>query len=107
MPGAMTDTLDHNGLSEDELLAAEYALGVLAGADRMAVEQRVTRDHGFARLVSDWEQRLAPWAAEISEVAPPPQMWDRIASALPTQPHSGGLWQSLNFWRGFGFAAGG
>jgi len=102
----MTDTLDHNGLPEDELLAAEYALGVLAIADRMAVEQRVTRDRGFARLVSGWELRLAPWAAEISEVQPSPQVWDRIASALPAQPHRGGLWQSLNFWRGFGFAAG-
>ena len=86
----MTDTLDHNGLPEDELLAAEYALGVLAGTERMAVEQRVTRDRGFARLVSDWELRLAPWAAESSEVAPSPQVWDRIASALPTQPQSGG-----------------
>jgi anti-sigma-K factor RskA len=102
----MTDTLDHNGLPEDELLAAEYALGVLVGADRVAVVQRVTRDRGFARLVSDWEQRLAPWASEISEEAPAPQVWDRIASALPAQPHSGGLWQSLNFWRGFAFAAG-
>jgi len=39
-------------------------------------------------------------------VAPSPQVWDRIASALPTQPQSGGVWQSLNFWRGFGLAAG-
>jgi anti-sigma-K factor RskA len=102
----MTDTFDHSSLPEDELLAAEYALGVLSGADRAGVEQRVTRDHGFARMVSDWEERLAPWSAEISEVAPPPQVWDRIAATLPAQTQTGGLWQSLTFWRGFSFAAG-
>jgi anti-sigma-K factor RskA len=56
--------------------------------------------------VTDWEQRLAPWAAEIAEVAPPPQLWDRIAGALPAQTQAGGLWQSIAFWRGLSFAAG-
>jgi len=102
----MTDTFDHRSLPEDELLAAEYALGVLAGADRAAAEQRIARERTFARLVAEWEERLAPWTAEIVEVAPPPQMWDRIAVALPAQAQGGGLWHSLTFWRGFSFAAG-
>jgi anti-sigma-K factor RskA len=102
----MSDTFDHSGLSEDELLAAEYALGVLAGAERVAAEQRFARDRAFAQLVNGWEQRLAPWAAEIAEVSPSPELWDRIASALPARTQDGGLWQSLAFWRGFSFAAG-
>lgn len=102
----MSDTFDHSGLPEDELLAAEYALGVLAGADRVAAEQRIARDGAFARLVTTWEQRLAPWAAEISDVPPPPQVWDRIANALPVQTQVGGLWQNLTFWRGLSFAGG-
>src|SRR5262249_24315281 len=108
LPGAMTDTLDHNSLPEDELLAAEYALGVLAEADRAASKARMARDHGFALLVSHWEERLSPWAAEISEVAPAPQMWDRIGAAPPLSAptHSGGLWETLSFWRAFGIAAG-
>ena len=40
----MSDTFDHSGLPEDELLAAEYALGVLDGVDRAAAEQRIARD---------------------------------------------------------------
>src|SRR5262249_25168213 len=92
LPGAMTDTLDQHSLPEDEWLAAEYALGVLAEADRAAAEARMARDPGFARLVSHWEERLSPWAAEISEVVPGPQVWDRIAAALPAQAHSSGLW---------------
>jgi anti-sigma-K factor RskA len=102
----MTDTFDHSGLPEDELLAAEYALGVLAGPERALAEQRMTRERGFARLVAEWEQRLAPWAAEIAEVVPPPQVWDRIADTLPVQTQAGGLWQSLAFWRALSFAAG-
>ena len=79
----MTDVFDHSGMPEDELLAAEYALGVLAGADRAAVERRIASERGFASMVADWEQRLAPWAGELDEVSPPPQVWDAIAAALP------------------------
>jgi anti-sigma-K factor RskA len=93
-------------LPEQELLAAEYALGVLSGAERAAAEQRVARDPGFARLVAEWEQRLAPWVAEIASVVPPPQVWDRIVGALPPPPQNRGLWQSLAFWRGLSLATG-
>lgn len=87
----MSDTFDHSGLPEDELLAAEYALGVLDGIDRAAAERRVARDRGFARQVASWEQRLAPWAAEIPEMLPPPHVWDRIAGALPSHAPRFGL----------------
>jgi anti-sigma-K factor RskA len=102
----MSDVFDHSSLPDDELLAAEYALGVLSGAERAAAEQRVARDGGFARLVIEWEQRLAPWAGEIADVVPPPQVWDRIAAALPAQPQNRSLWQSLAFWRGLTLATG-
>src|SRR6187431_2643976 len=106
MPGAMSDTFDHSGLPEDELLAAEYALGVLDSMDRATAEQRIARDRGFASQVAAWGQRLAPWAAEIPEMLPAPHVWDRIAGALPPQTPRPGLWQSLAFWRGFSLAAG-
>ena len=102
----MSDAFDHSSLPDEELLAAEYALGVLSSAERAAAEQRFARDQGFARLVAEWEQRLAPWAAEIADVAPPPQVWDRIVGALPSQTQNPGLWQSLVFWRGLSLAAG-
>ena len=108
----MSDVTDHNGmpqngLPEDELLAAEYALGVLAGTQRAAAQRRLERDRNFAALVAAWEERLAPWAGEIAEVAAPPAVWERIASALPApQPQGGGLWQNLAFWRGLSLATG-
>jgi anti-sigma-K factor RskA len=102
----MSDTFDHSGLPEDEMLAAEYALGVLDGAERAAAEQRIARERSFARLVATWEERLAPWAGEIPELVPPPHIWGRIAGALPAQERRVGLWQSLAFWRGFSLATG-
>ena len=65
------------------------------------------RDSKFAAMVTDWEQRLAPWAGEIAEVAAPPQVWERIAAALPAPAApSAGLWQNLVFWRGLTLATG-
>jgi anti-sigma-K factor RskA len=102
----MSDTNDHSGVPDDELLAAEYALGVLAGADRAAAQRLLERDAKFAAMVANWEARLAPWAGEIAEVAAPPQVWERIATTLPAQkPQGAGLWQNLAFWRIFALAS--
>jgi anti-sigma-K factor RskA len=100
----MTDAFDHSDFSGDDLQAAELALGVLVGAERTAVLGRVAREPDFAALVVHWEERLAPWAAEIAEVAPPPQVWERIAAALPARKQN--LRQSLAFWRGLTLATG-
>lgn len=102
----MTDALDHSGLPEDELIAAELALGVLSGDERAAAVERAAREPAFARMVAAWEERLAPWASEIGEVTPPLHIWDAIASALPAQSQRTSLWQSLWFWRGLTFATG-
>jgi len=103
----MSDTPDHSGVPDDDLLAAEFVIGVLAGTERAAAQRLFERDRNFAGLVAQWEQRLAPWAGEIAEVAPPPSIWDRIAAALPAeQPQSAGWWQRLAFWRGLSLATG-
>jgi anti-sigma-K factor RskA len=102
----MSDIHDHSGPHDDELIAAEYALGVLSGAERADAARRLAREPGFARLVSAWEERLAPLVAEIDEVSPPPLVWDGIAAALPSQSGTrSGLWSSLMFWRGFGLVS--
>ena len=102
----MSDTSDHS-VPDDELLAAEFVLGVLSGTERAAALRLLERDGNFARMVADWEQRLAPWAGEIAEVATPPQVWDRIAAALPAQDAArAGWWQNLAFWRGLSLATG-
>ena len=107
----MSDAGDHSGTSpgdlpEDEFVAAEYALGVLTGAERAAAEGRIARDRAFANMIGAWEERLSPWAAEIDEVAPPPRVWESIAAALPPAREArSGLWHSLAFWRVFALAS--
>jgi anti-sigma-K factor RskA len=101
----MTDAFDHSGTSADDMQAAELALGVLDGAERLAANRRAEREPAFAALVVRWEERLAPWATEIAEVTPPAQLWERIATSLPAEKTQS-IWQSLAFWRGLSLATG-
>ena len=49
-----------------DLLAAEYVLGVLDAAQRREAQARIDRDPAFARLVSEWDARLAPMLDELA-----------------------------------------
>lgn len=94
--------------SSDELLAAEYVLGVLDAPQRRAAQARLTADPGFADLVMAWEQRFAGWLLRIEPVPAPPHAWPRIRTRLgwpPVADSERGLWQSVSFWRGATAAA--
>ena len=96
----------------DDLRAGEYVLGVLDAGERRATEERIGNDPGFARLVSDWEQRLSPWLAQAEPVQPSPHVWPRIRTKLGWPSLQGarpGLWNNAGFWRaatGLAIAAG-
>jgi len=106
----MSET-DHSAEPEDgeNLLAAEYVLGVLGANERREVERRLAQEPALAREVAFWEERLGGLAEGVPPVTPPPQMWGRIEAAIaappPTAaaaaPAAAGLWQSLAFWRSF------
>ncbi len=99
----MSDIADHNELTGDELLAAEYALGVLAHEARTAAARRIVREPSFARRVVAWEARLAPWAGDVAPVNPPHSVWERINASLPSER---GWLDSVAFWRGMAFGTG-
>ncbi|MDX1575962.1 MAG: anti-sigma factor [Kiloniellales bacterium] len=107
-------------LDDIEALAAEYVLGTLEADERRRAEDLMARDRHFSALVDDWNRRLAPLAEAIPPVAPPPEVWQRIESALraraapqpeslaprPAAPQAArpsgglaGLWQQAAFWR--------
>lgn len=65
-----------------EQLAAEQALGVLDGADRLRAERMMAEDGDFAARVIWWQERLSPLLDDIAAVAPGPQLWARINAAL-------------------------
>lgn len=105
---------------DDDLFAAEYALGSLGGADRGRAERRMRTDLAFAGLVAEWEGRLAPMLSAIEPVPPPEGLWDaidtdlrriaRVGASLAARPAAGesagpgrgrqvsGLWR----WLGLG-----
>lgn len=96
----------------DEMVAAEYVLGVLPAAERAEAAARLEREPAFARLVDAWEERLSPLASSYPEVAPPAALKASIdrrlfEAASPTMQDAAdrtGLWSSLALWRGL-FAA--
>ena len=98
----MSETADHSEPPSDDILAAEYVLGVHAQAEREVLTRRIARDRAFASLVVDWENKLTPWTGEIAPVQPPFEVWNRINARLPAERSNsiGEWWTNLGFWRG-------
>ena len=70
----------------DDLLAAEYVLGLLDPDAWRRAQQRAEVDGAFAARVHAWEGRLAPLNDSFPE-APPPDLLPRIEAELfPAQP---------------------
>ena len=95
----------------DDIVAAEYVLGVLPADERQAVARRLEAENGFARLVEVWERHFSAFADLYAPVEPPAAVkvaLDRKlfsnAAAVPATSHKG-LWSSLAFWRGLSLAS--
>ncbi|OOG23986.1 hypothetical protein B1C78_09620 [Thioalkalivibrio denitrificans] len=89
-------------------LAAEYALGTLRGAARRRFERLLVRDADLQAQVAHWEERLADMAwATTPSPSVPDRVWASVSRRIdnPAPWRRPGLWNSLAFWRGVGFAA--
>lgn len=94
----------------DDMLAAEYVLGVLPIDERRIVAARIDAEQAFARLVDGWQAYFYPLAAAFAAVEVPAAVKVAIDRRLFTgnaarQPASTGLFGSLAFWRGLAVAA--
>lgn len=99
-PGHITPMGDG---SDDDVLAAEYVLGTLPLEERLAAEDRVKEDAGFAALVERWEARFAPLNIAYED-EPAPDLLQRIESRIFGTPVRV---QQRNLWRMAGVLAGG
>lgn len=104
---------------ERDALAGEYVLGLVDGADRTALEQRIEREPALAASVESWRAHLAAIDATARPVPPSPGLWPRIeaeiAAILPAAERGrakavkagstlADWWNSLFIWRGAAFA---
>lgn len=104
----------------DDVLAAEYVLGVLDAEERRSVEARRETDQAFARRIDHWEAYFSPLADAIDDAAPSPSVKTALDAALFPQPSetvvragraagavqsAPGLLARLGFWQATTFAA--
>jgi anti-sigma-K factor RskA len=92
----------------DDLVAAEYVLGVLPVEERREVARRIETDKPFALLVARWQRHFDPLNEQFEPVAAPQYLKGDIDHRLfgtETSPLSIPLWNSVIFWRGLAFAA--
>ncbi len=74
----MTDDIDPD---EELMLAAEYALGLLAPEEAAAFEQLMARDADFREEYEAWAENLADLTDDIAPVTPPPALLNQIRAA--------------------------
>ncbi|KAA0971908.1 anti-sigma factor [Aureimonas fodinaquatilis] len=111
MSGAMTsDGMKDPEREGDDMIAAEYVLGVLPWDERQAIEKRISDDAVFANLVRNWESRFAPMNGAFEDVTPPASAKAALDQRLfglgeSSSAQRGGLLERLSFWRGLSIAA--
>ncbi len=88
---------------DDDILAAEFALGLLDPAEAEAVQVRAREDAVLSLRIAWWRDQLAPLARE-AEVPAPEGIWNRIEAGIGANdnvPGTAGLWK----WATAGFGA--
>jgi anti-sigma-K factor RskA len=102
-----------NGERNDKVLAGEYVLGLLEGADVDSFERRLKREKPLQEEVAYWQGRFSDLDATAEAQSPSSELWRRIesstgaprvATATASTSWSERLWESLGFWRGASFA---
>jgi anti-sigma-K factor RskA len=83
---------------QNNLRYAEYVLGVLDADARAAVAREVATSDAAAAAVALWQQRLAPLAESVPEVAPSAPVWPRIRQALGWEGPRARQSRPVGFW---------
>ncbi len=97
---------------DEEILAGEYALGLLEGVELEQFERKLSRDRALQREVARWQSQFSDLDATAIPQPAPAELWSRIEksvgsgrTAQAAKPGlADGLWSSLGFWRGASFA---
>ena len=72
---------------EDDILSAEYALGLLDGSEYAVVRRRIAGDPALATRVDWWRDRFEPLSSD-DYAEPSATLWSRIEAVLPRNDNS-------------------
>ncbi len=88
-------------MSDFEMLAAEYVLGSLSGAELERFKQLLGENPEVQRLVVKWQETLVPLNEQTPEVEPPPRVLNTLMQKIsaPASHTKTSWWQNLNVWR--------
>ena len=65
-----------------DLIAAEYALGLLDADERREFVRRLQREPLAVAAVADWQERLAPLTSTLAPIEPPAGLLERIQQEI-------------------------
>ena len=90
----------------DDIVAAEFVLGVLSKDEHAACARRAENEEAFRRKVDQWSRDLAPIADEITPITPPDRVRAQLIERLfkDQKPPSrkgflAGIWGHAGLWR--------
>jgi len=82
-----------------DLLAAEYALGLASGDDLAKARRLAASDRAFARMVTQWEVRLAALTDDLAPQAPRPAVKKALLARVFSEQERVPIWQRLWVWQ--------
>lgn len=103
----MTGDQEHGfeGGTPDEILAGEYALGLLDAGERATVESRAATDTEFATLLIFWQREFSEFDEAYEPVTPPRHLFSGVENRLFGTKKAVSFWSSLAFWRALALSA--
>jgi anti-sigma-K factor RskA len=101
VPVIMTTRLSE----KDNIMAAEYALGVMQGSARVAFAKRIENEPGLAAIVRQWDEHFVDFAGEIASEQPSLQVEKSLERRLFPDAQKPSFWNSLGLWRGLTVAS--
>ena len=84
---------------EEDMLAAEYALGLLTGDGLDEARRLVSTDAGFARAVTGWEVRLSALAEALPAAEPGADVKKALLAEVFPEPERASFGRGAGIWK--------